>query len=85
MMIAELFDLEDFAGRLRELGLALPVGADEALVKTELEEWLSDASGEEAAAFERLASELEAKFGGMMLPCVVSLIADGRGCIAHKR
>ncbi|MBV1790437.1 hypothetical protein KQ940_20455 [Marinobacterium sp. D7] len=85
MMIAELFDLEDFAGYLRELGLALPVGADEALVRTELEEWLSNASGEGLAAFERLATELEAKYEGVMLPCVVALIAHGRDCIAHKR
>lgn len=83
MMLADLIDLEDFASRLRELGLALPVGADVATVRAELERWLGEASSEGLAAFERLASELEANAGGMMLPDVVDLIEHGRGLISR--
>ncbi|KEA63778.1 hypothetical protein ADIMK_2080 [Marinobacterium lacunae] len=85
MMIAELIDLEDFTDRLRELGLALPVGADATAVKAELEDWLGDASSEELNAFERMVATLEAKSGGMMLPIVVALIAHGRGLIEHYK
>lgn len=84
MMIAELVDLEEFADHLRELGLALPVGADESVVKAELETWLDIASADELCAFERVASELEAESGGMILPSVTALIAQGRSSIPSE-
>jgi len=85
MMIAELIDLEDFADRLRKLGLALPAGADEAVIGVELEDWLGDASDDELSAFERTVSTLEVQSEGMMLPSVVALIERGRGCIDDRR
>lgn len=74
MMFADLIDLEDFANRLRELGLALPVGADEALITQELNQWLAEASTSGLAAIERMIEELEQQSLGLMLPGVEALV-----------
>lgn len=78
MMFADLIDLEDFADRLRELGLALPVGADEALVAQELDSWLGEASRTGLAAVEQMIVELEQQSRGLMLPSVEVLVNNAR-------
>jgi hypothetical protein len=78
MMFADLIDLEDFADRLRELGLALPVGADETLVARELEGWLEEASQSGLAAIEQMIAELEQQSRGLMLPSVEAMVHHAR-------
>jgi len=78
MMFADLIDLEDFADRLRELGLALPVGADETLVARELDDWLGDASQTALLAVEQMIVELEQQSRGLMLPSVEALVQSAR-------
>lgn len=79
MLIANLIDLDDFSGKLRELGVALPVGAQAELVSEVLSDWLNDATREDIAGFERLSMELGAR--EMMLPSVVVLLEQAHDCI----
>ncbi|MBS97689.1 MAG: hypothetical protein CMI01_03305 [Oceanospirillaceae bacterium] len=81
MMFADLIDLEDFANRLRELGLALPVGADAALIENELQDWLEGAPQDGLAAVKQMVSELERESRGLMLPSVAAMVENVRARI----
>ncbi|TCK02630.1 hypothetical protein [Marinobacterium mangrovicola] len=78
MMFADLIDLEDFASRLRELGIPVPAGADEAKVEGELETWIKEGSDEQRSALGGMLSELEKEFEGLMLPSVEEIVKNAQ-------
>ncbi len=83
MMYADLIDLDDFAERLRGLGITVPSGADQQQVALTLENWLDKASYGEKRSADRLLGELE-QVKGLMLPSVSALVHCGRACIARN-
>ena len=78
MMFADLIDLEDFASRLRELGVPVRAGADEAEVEGELEKWIRDGSDEQRSALGGMLSALEKEFEGLMLPSVEGIVKNAQ-------
>jgi hypothetical protein len=83
MMFVDLIDLDDFAERLRGLGITVPSGADQQMVALTLENWLDKASYGEKRSADRLLGELE-QIKGLMLPSVSALVHCGRACIARN-
>ncbi|HSG03415.1 MAG TPA: hypothetical protein VLA39_06740 [Marinobacterium sp.] len=74
MMFADLVDIDDLIGQLKELGMTVSTTADPETVHSNLREWLAQATAEEISQARISLTAFQAASEGLILPAAKELL-----------